>query len=105
MGRPTNRVGRAGPRLVRQELRLGDLAALEQVEAAVVLALEAFQRFKGLLALDLVAPRGLLQTLDAFPERVGPSGPNRDYLLNLATWLSQVGEEDAHVAALVDRIS
>ena len=36
---------------------------------------------------------------------IGPSGPNRDYLLNLATWLREVGEEDAHVAALVDRIS
>ena len=32
---------------------------------------------------------------------VGPSGPNRDYLLNLAAWLQVVDEPDEHVAGLV----
>ena len=31
----------------------------------------------------------------------GPSGANRDYLESLAAWLREVGEEDAHVAALM----
>ncbi len=45
-----------------------------------------------------------IQDLDAaaatIKDAVGPSGPNRDYLLNLATWLAEVGEEDEHVAQL-----
>lgn len=32
---------------------------------------------------------------------VGPSGPNRAYLVNLAEWLAKVGEADAHVESLV----
>ena len=35
---------------------------------------------------------------------VGPSGPNREYLLNLARWLEDAGEEDNHVAGLVARL-
>ena len=31
----------------------------------------------------------------------GPSGPNRDYLLNMAAWLEAEGEHDPHIAALV----
>ena len=54
---------------------------------------------------DANAIKDLDQAAATIKDAVGPSGPNRDYLLNLATWLSGVGEEDAHVAALVDRIS
>ena len=32
---------------------------------------------------------------------VGPSGPNIDYLKNLAAWLEKVEEDDAHVKALM----
>ena len=50
-----------------------------------------------------------IQDLDAaaatIKDAVGPSGPNRDYLLNLATWLAEVGEEDEHVAQLVERVA
>jgi glutathione-specific gamma-glutamylcyclotransferase len=34
----------------------------------------------------------------------GPSGANRDYLLNLAAALEDLGAEDAHVVALADRV-
>ena len=34
----------------------------------------------------------------------GPSGPNRDYLLNLAHWLASIGETDAHVDTLVSQM-
>ncbi|WP_189467841.1 gamma-glutamylcyclotransferase [Litchfieldella qijiaojingensis] len=34
----------------------------------------------------------------------GPSGPNRDYLLNLATSLEGLGAEDRHVFELADRV-
>ena len=54
---------------------------------------------------DASAIKDLDQAASTIKDAVGPSGPNRDYLLNLATWLREVGEEDAHVAALVDRIS
>ena len=54
---------------------------------------------------DANAIKDLDQAAATIKDAVGPSGPNRDYLLNLATWLGEVGEEDAHVAALVDRIS
>ena len=54
---------------------------------------------------DASAIRDLDAATLTIKDAVGPSGPNRDYLLNLATWLEEVGEEDAHVAALVDRIS
>ena len=54
---------------------------------------------------DASAIKDLDQAASTIKDAVGPSGPNRDYLLNLATWLEEVGEEDAHVAALVDRIS
>ncbi|MGO2056404.1 MAG: gamma-glutamylcyclotransferase, partial [Halomonadaceae bacterium] len=30
----------------------------------------------------------------------GPSGPNRDYLVNLAKALRELGAEDAHIFAL-----
>lgn len=33
-------------------------------------------------------------------EAIGPSGPNRDYLLHLADALREMGHEDAHVLAL-----
>ena len=32
----------------------------------------------------------------------GPSGPNIDYLRQLAAWLAQVGEADAHVERLLE---
>ena len=35
---------------------------------------------------------------------VGPSGPNRDYLLNLASWLESVGEDDPHVNELMSKL-
>ncbi|MBD3896327.1 gamma-glutamylcyclotransferase [Halomonas sp. ML-15] len=35
----------------------------------------------------------------------GPSGPNRDYLLNLATALEDLGADDPHVFALADSVS
>ena len=54
---------------------------------------------------DANAIKDLDQAASTIKDAIGPSGPNRDYLLNLATWLREVGEEDAHVAALVDRIS
>lgn len=34
----------------------------------------------------------------------GPSGPNRDYLLNLATSLEGLGAEDRHVFELADQV-
>ena len=34
----------------------------------------------------------------------GPSGPNRDYLLNLASWLEKVGEEDEHIKQLLSKL-
>jgi len=34
----------------------------------------------------------------------GPSGPNRDYLLNLATALRELDAEDAHVFAIESRL-
>ncbi|WP_249977348.1 gamma-glutamylcyclotransferase [Vreelandella olivaria] len=34
----------------------------------------------------------------------GPSGPNRDYLLNLAQALRELGTEDAHVFALAEQL-
>lgn len=33
-------------------------------------------------------------------EAVGPSGPNRDYLINLAQALRELNVEDAHIFAL-----
>ena len=54
---------------------------------------------------DANAIKDLDQAAATIKHAIGPSGPNRDYLRNLATWLREVGEEDAHVAALVDRIS
>jgi len=35
----------------------------------------------------------------------GPSGSNREYLLNLDQALREIGEEDAHVADLAERVS
>jgi glutathione-specific gamma-glutamylcyclotransferase len=46
--------------------------------------------------------------LDAIVEQIatahGPSGPNRDYLLNLATALGELGVDDPHVADLANRL-
>lgn len=35
---------------------------------------------------------------------VGPSGPNRDYLLNLSRWLQSVGEADEYIDELVSKM-
>lgn len=46
--------------------------------------------------------------IEAMAEQIhqahGPSGPNRDYLLNLASALEALGAEDAHVFALADQV-
>ena len=34
----------------------------------------------------------------------GPSGPNREYLLNLASWLESVAEDDPHISELMSRL-
>lgn len=47
-------------------------------------------------------------TLDAIAEQIavahGPSGPNRDYLVNLAQALRELGVDDPHVFALTARL-
>jgi cation transport protein ChaC len=35
---------------------------------------------------------------------VGPSGPNRDYLLNLAEALRALGDHDAHVFEIEEHL-
>lgn len=47
-------------------------------------------------------------SIDAIARQIahstGPSGPNRDYALNLADTLREYGAEDAHVFAVADRV-
>lgn len=47
--------------------------------------------------------------LDAMAHQIaaacGPSGPNRDYLFNLAVALENLGANDPHVAALAERVA
>ena len=48
--------------------------------------------------LDLDAAAAIIATA------VGPSGPNVEYLQNLAQWLEEAGQVDDHVASLKSRI-
>ncbi|WNL38655.1 gamma-glutamylcyclotransferase [Halomonas sp. PAMB 3232] len=63
-----------------------------QVQGLVYMATEENPAFLGPAPLETMARH--------IHEAVGPSGPNRDYLLNLAQALRELDVEDAHIFAL-----
>ncbi|EHA14129.1 gamma-glutamylcyclotransferase [Halomonas sp. HAL1] len=69
----------------------------EQSEGLIYLASEDNPAFLGEAPLDEIA----LQIANAH----GPSGPNREYLVNLAAALRELGAEDAHIFALEHQLS
>lgn len=71
--------------------------ASEQSEGLIYLASEDNPAFLGEAPLTEIA----LQIATAH----GPSGPNREYLVNLAVALRDLGAEDAHIFALEEQLS
>ncbi|WP_386080508.1 gamma-glutamylcyclotransferase [Vreelandella sp. F11] len=69
----------------------------EQSEGLIYLASEDNPAFLGDAPLDEIAQ----QIANAH----GPSGPNRDYLVNLAVALRELGAKDAHIFALEKQLS
>ena len=69
----------------------------EQSEGLIYLASENNPAFLGEAPLAEIA----LQIANAH----GPSGPNKEYLLNLAAALRELGAEDAHIFALEQQLS
>lgn len=67
------------------------------VEGLVYLATEDNAAFLGEAPLDAIA--------EQISTARGPSGPNIDYLLNLASALVELGVEDTHVLELAGRLS
>lgn len=65
-------------------------------EGLVYLATEGNAAFLGDAPLDAMAHQ--------IAAANGPSGPNRDYLLNLAEALEALGAEDLHVSELAERV-
>ncbi|PXX98608.1 gamma-glutamylcyclotransferase [Halomonas sp. LBP4] len=68
----------------------------ENAEGLVYLATEDNAAFLGEAPLDAIAEQIAMAH--------GPSGPNRDYLLNLAQALRDLGVDDPHVFALARRL-
>jgi cation transport regulator ChaC len=77
------------------ESGIGDMPGI--VEGLVYLATEDNAAFLGDAPLDAIA--------EQIATARGPSGPNSDYLLNLASALVQLGVEDTHVLELAERLS
>lgn len=69
----------------------------EQSEGLIYLASDDNPAFLGDAPLDEIAQ----QIANAH----GPSGPNRDYLVNLAQALRELGAKDAHIFALEQQLS
>ncbi|MDN3523282.1 gamma-glutamylcyclotransferase [Halomonas ramblicola] len=74
-----------------------DDAAGESAEGLVYLAGADNAAFLGEAPLDAIA--------EQIATAHGPSGPNSDYLLNLAAALHELGVEDDHVFALAGRLT
>ena len=71
--------------------------ATEQSEGLIYLASEDNPAFLG------DAP--LVDIAEQIANAHGPSGPNKDYLLNLAKALRELGAEDAHIFALEQQLA
>ncbi|SDL27415.1 Cation transport regulator ChaC [Franzmannia pantelleriensis] len=79
-----------------RETTLMHFADGSHAEGLLYLATEDNAAFLGDAPLDTIARQ--------IATAHGPSGANRDYLLNLAAALEDLGAEDAHVFALAERV-
>jgi cation transport regulator ChaC len=77
-------------------LHFEDDAPPSSAEGLVYLATEDNAAFLGEAPLEAIAEQIAMAH--------GPSGPNRDYLVNLAQALGELGVEDPHVFALAARL-
>lgn len=73
-----------------------DRAGVDSAEGLLYVATEENAAFLGEAPLEVMA--------EQIARAKGPSGPNRDYLVNLACALRELGVEDPHVFALAERL-
>ena len=84
---------RAGYQRIEVEVEIADRA----VAAIAYRATESNRNFVG--------PSPLVEIAEVARVAVGPSGPNREYVLALADALREMGVDDPHVFALADLLS
>lgn len=81
----------------RRDVRIELVASGRHVHGTVYFAASDNPAFLG--------PAGEEEIAEHIRRANGPSGSNRDYLLQLDAALRRIGENDAHVAALARRVS